>query len=85
MSQQLNYTNDSYLILFIIYGERDKVNSKICQMCQIYYISPKQKHSPKNVERITERFKKFGSAKRNVQRNKSVVENEIAIENRQKY
>lgn len=75
MPGRLNYTNEDYLNLFIIYGECDKVISRTCDTFAIRY-PQKQKPSRWAVKQIIENFKNFGSVKVIVQRNKPVVNNE---------
>lgn len=69
MPGRLNYTNEDYLNLFIIYGECDKVISRTCDTFAIRY-PQKQKPSRWAVKQIIENFKNFGSVKVIVQRNK---------------
>ena len=59
MPGRLNYTNEDYLNLFIIYGECDKVISRTCDTFAIRY-PQKQKPSRWAVKQIIENFKNFG-------------------------
>jgi ribosomal protein S24E len=53
MPGRLNYTNEDYLNLFIIYGECNKVISRTCDTFSMRY-PEKQKPSPKTVKKIIE-------------------------------
>lgn len=75
MPGRLNYTNDDYLNLFIIYGECNKVLSRTCDTFATRY-PQKRKPSTNTVKRIIENFRNFGSVRAKIQRNKLVINNE---------
>lgn len=75
MPRLINFTNEDYLNLFIIYGECHKVISRTCDTFATRY-PHKQKPTPKTVKRIMANFKNFGSVKAEIHRPKPVVNNE---------
>ncbi|KAI4471956.1 transposable element tc3 transposase-like protein [Holotrichia oblita] len=74
MPTRLNYTNEDYLNLFIIYGECNKVISRTCDTFAARY-PQKQKPPTNTVKRVIQNFKNFGSVNAKTQKHKPIVNN----------
>ncbi|XP_071054645.1 uncharacterized protein [Onthophagus taurus] len=75
MPARLNYTNEDYLNLFIIYGECNKVLTRTCDTFAARY-PQKRKPSPNTLKQIIYNFKTHGSVKGKVLKKKPIVDNE---------